>query len=1121
MPSLTKEQLQAVNHENGNILISASAGSGKTHTMIERIKRIMLQKDVSVSQILCVTFTEKAAFEMKEKLKNALKDNFDSNDKKRLMKELVELSTADVSTLHSFCGKLIRNYFFLVGVAPDFQIADETQAKVMREECIDKTMREAYDSGETWFYNLIERHESARSDNKLRQLILSIYNFYNSEPNPELAMQEHLNSLKTTDIKGFLAQYKGFLNEQLSAFIEQTYECLQVFTSYSLVKASAFCSSLIKDLNELLQSKNVYDVKKYQDYALKLDFERNLEPVCEYYKQTVKEIRDKFKKLAQKYAKHLTDKQTDLIKIEQTTQHVEGLLKLVKRFSKLYAQEKMQENLLDFNDLEHFALEILSDEQTKQSVREKYKYVFVDEYQDINGVQEQIINLVSCDNLFMVGDVKQSIYGFRGCRPEFFSNKFDEMLLNGQAVVTLNHNFRSASSVINLVNSIFDYCMTKQYFGYDYKSTSRLIAGADWATAEKGRAQVHFYKKPPKEKKKSEKPELYDILKRIDVVEDEKDGVHHLVTKIINDELTKTYYDFKEQVYKPVTLGDIVVLTRGKNTAYVGELVKGLNRHGFSVSSDVRENACDFPEISMMVNALKLIDCFEQNVALASVMKSPIGNFTNEQFVEIIRFYEESEPVDYDWTFVDAYKYYLDKANTLLNKKLKVFDEYFAEVRTLADFLGAKGILEKLIKENNVEAYLLAQSMGSSKVNRLNKFLASAVSGAKKLTVKEFLYKIENSPQSFEFADQLSQEDTVKVMTIHASKGLEFPVVILCGLECAFNSEEEWGDIIYSRKHGLACCFYDDEKRVKEETLIRGIIKQDLRRERIREEMRLFYVATTRAMFSLHLTFEGKKDERKNKFYGADKFLDYLPSYLTATEHDENEFKFMANRLDTRKVLIGNADTIILEQIKSNLAFKYAYEQDTVLPLKTNVTASLKIANEEQPLTYVLFDEPSPNTEKGNIAHKILEYYNFNGAHALSEQVESIIDAKILTKEQVNKVNLSRIENALKCSVFDVIGHCKLYREKPFIVSVEANKVVQTNSTEPVIVQGVIDLLAINGEKALVFDYKYSSLDDESLKIKYAKQLDLYSYAVEKILGKKVIKKIIVNLFTGSTVEIG
>ncbi len=1119
MPKMTDEQQRAVLHDNGNILISASAGSGKTFTMIERIERLMLEKNVSVNDVLCVTFTEKAAFEMKEKLKKALKENVDGANRTRILKEIVELPTADISTLHAFCAKLIRNNFYKVGLSPDFSVADESLALVMRNESIDKAMREFYDSGAGWFYTLIDRHERGRTDSKLRDIIADVYDFYVSEANPESALLTFREFLTKNAFNDLLAEYKDYLNKRLEPIKLDLEECYRFFLESNLKKSADLVKLFLSDIEKILDSDDVYIVKSYEKYSVRFEFDRGLSDWELAVKEKVNAHKKLFLKITERFSKHLNDKQEDFNNFIECANHIEDIIKIVNRFSQIYEQEKRQENILDFNDLEHFALKLLLDEQVLTAVRNKYKYVFVDEYQDINAVQEQIINSVSKDNLFMVGDVKQSIYGFRGCKPEFFTQKFEKMQREGQTVVKLNHNFRSAGAVINLVNTIFDFCMKAEFFGYDYKTTSRLIAGADWAKTEKGRAELHYFAKT-KALKQESVPEVYNVLNHLSGQEDEeKSNVASLVTKIINDELTKTYYDFNAKEHKRVQLNDIVILTRGKNTKYVKDLVKGLNRHGIGVTSEVKENACDFPEVEMMINALKAVDCFEQDIPLASVMKSPIGKFTNEDFLEIVRHYEDSEEKVQGWSFIHAFKYYSQTGASPLKERLISFKEYFDKIRVLADFIGAKGVLDKLISQNNVESYLLAESLGGTKLARLKKFVQSSIVNDKKLTVKEFLNKIQTSPKAFEFSTAGEQEDTVRVMTIHASKGLEFPVVIVCGLERAFNTDDEKGDILLSKKYGMGVNVYDEEARVKKETLIRGVMKEHMRSERIKEEMRLFYVALTRAMFSLHLTVESDKDTRVQNFYGADKFFDYIPPIINFTQYDDCDFAFTNATREIRKVLVGKADEKAVDQIKQNLAYAYPHVQDTVVPLKTNVTASMRIMKDDQPLTYVLFDEPSPDTERGNVAHKILEYYNFKSSKPLKEQCLNLIERGVLSKEQVELVNLERIEKALSCQAFKLIKDCKLYREKAFLVGAKANQVFDTTSTEQVVVQGVIDLLAV-GEKCYVFDYKYSSLDDKSLVIKYKKQLDLYAQAVESVLNKNVEKKVIVNLFTGQWVEV-
>lgn len=1119
MPKLTDKQLEAVLHEQGNILVSASAGSGKTHTMIERVKRLILEKNIDVSEILCVTFTEKAALEMKEKLKKALSDNCEGQNKQRILSMLAQLPTADISTLHSFCVRLIRSYFFVVGVSPDFKVIDGAESNFIRNECIDKTFREFYESEQDWFYTLVDRYAQARSDAKLKEIVLSAYAFCDSEAYPENLMEKCKYFYSEQGFSSLLADYKKYIDWQLSLLREKCFDALNVFNDYDLKKAISFTQNLMADIDAILGSDDIYLIKKYDNYSLRLDFERKLDEICAYNKDVVADCRSTFKKLIAEAGKSLTNKEKDLQKCAEQLEHTEWFLKVLRRFAQIYKQEKQEENILDFNDLEHFALQILSDEQIRKSVSKKYKYIFVDEYQDINAVQEQIIVSLENDNLFMVGDNKQSIYGFRGCRPEFFSRKFSSMRSSGQKVITLNHNFRSSGAVIDMVNRIFNYCMNEEFFGESYRKNSQLIAGAPWANNEWGRAQLHFLRNGNGRSDKAEKPRIYNLLEQLEQPDkDNTPKICSLVTDIINQELEKTYYDPKEEKHKQITYKDVVILTRSKNTKYVQDLVKGLRRHNISVNSEVEENICEYAEIQTLINALKIVDCFNQDMPLASTLKSPIGKFTNEDLFEIVRFYSHAESKKKDWGFLDAYNYYLSNADTLLGFRLKQFDEYISKVRILSDFLGAQGTLEKLISDSGYESFLLSQKQGDAKLERVRRFVAVTYASEKRLTVREFLYKVKSSPDSFSLVGG-GQENAVRVMTIHASKGLEFPVVIVCGLERNMTDDEK-EPILFSRKYGFAVLDFDDEKRTKSSTLLRGVIKNDMRVERMQEEMRLFYVATTRAMYSLHLTFENKKDIRKEKFDGAEHFLDYIPSSIPVTEHEIEDFDFIDLSLGTRKVLIGQTDEKTVQKIKDNVGFVYRYTQDTRLPLKASVTATLKVQADEQNFTHVLFDEPSPDIERGNVAHKILECLNFNQAEKFDQQIELMISGGILTKEQIDKVNLDRIKNAIVLSNLTDLKGYSLYREKSFIAGIPAKEVEQTDSEENIVVQGIIDLLAINDKQAKIFDYKYSSLDSESLKIKYQKQLKLYALAVEKVLGVSVTDKTLINLFTGDVVRL-
>lgn len=1115
---ITKEQSDVINHGNGNILVSASAGSGKTHTMIERVIRLITEENVNVDEILCVTFTEAAALEMKERLKNALITKIEKTNDSRLKVQLGEISTADISTMHAFCGRLIRSYFFAVGVAPDYKILDESDAKVIKQRSIEKTFKEFYESGEEWFYTLVDRHAVSRADAKLKETVLNAYAFCNSEADTEYLMDKSLEAYTEKGFSLLYSEYKREFDKRLKKLKEQVQVSLAVFRSAKLVKGTAFAESLLADIEFMLSTNDFYKLKTFEDYKLALDFERKIDEIVKEHKDIVSSVRDSLKKLCKKYLKCVgSDYHSDYSDFMKNKEHTEWFLRVLKRFSTVYAEEKAEENALDFNDLEHYALKALADEEIRDVVRKKYKYIFVDEYQDTNGVQESIIERIENDNVFMVGDVKQSIYSFRGCRSEFFTHKDQLMSARGETVVRLNTNFRSAKNVVDGVNKIFSFCMTDDVYGENYAGRSELIYGNTFGEDATGGMEIHYLHKEDTAVKEEEIPRIYDLLE-----EKTQESINNatttasLLTKIINGELEKQIYDAKLKKFRPATYGDVAILTRSKDSDYVRDLISGLARRGVPVVSDTQVNVLNYPEIKMMVNALSLIDCFSQDVPLASTLKSPIGKLNDEELMDIsMAFRNENKRGN----FYEAYHFYLENGQSPLKEKLIAFEKYFNEIRFISDFIGANGVLQKLINDNNIKGCLLASTGGVEKTQRLERFVSASVVAGKRLTVKEFLNRINTCPEAFGLS-LFSSENTVKAMTVHASKGLEFPIVIVCGLERGFNDDDDYKEIMFDRKYGFAVKTYDDQTRVKRETVLRGLIRENLYVERIKEELRLFYVATTRATYSLHLVYCAKEDKRKEEFESANCFMDFLPSYLPVTEHYADELSMANVTLGARKVLIGKADDNTVKKMQSNFDYKYEFLQDTLLPLKHTVTAAIKEERQDYYLVHVLFDDDAPDAERGTIAHKFLEYFDFYSDFDVLRQSEKMISDGVLTQEELSKINLQRIENALKSGVFDGFKKAVLYREKSFLVAICGNKVTNVDSQEKVLLQGVIDLLAITENGAEIVDYKYSSLDKDSLKTKYKKQLELYAYAVENALGIKVNRTSLVNLFTGETVKI-
>ena len=1122
MPKLKEEQAQAVFHDKGNILISASAGSGKTFVMIERLIRLIVEGKAGVKEILAVTFTEMAAREMKEKLKTALtKKIYERGGDKRLVRELQELPTANISTMHAFCAYLARTYFYATGIAPDFKILDETESSALKLECINKVFRRLYESKEEWFYNLLSRHLDNRSDGEFKNLIIKMSDRGRENADPLIYYKQAQSVYTESGFNNVLAEYKKSLDVKLSRLLERLCDAQKTFTDLDPEiyneKVIKFIDSLAEDIETVLNSTDVYIVKRFEEYKLELPRGVKFKDYLNKVYQSVKDIREEFKEIVKQAGNGLTDRDSDYKLIADQREHVLSLFKIVNSYEELYAQAKKEENALDFSDLEHSALTILNDEEIRKEVQNKYKYIFIDEYQDTNGAQEEIISRISSDNLFMVGDAKQSIYGFRGCRPEIFLSKLENMTKNGEKTVLLNHNFRSSHKIIELVNKVFSFSMNRDYFGMSYSETSMLKSGGVYGEDKEGRVELHLIKTPAKQSREYEKPRVYDILEELDKPRSEKLlPTPTLIANVIEKELGKDFYDPKLEQMRPVTYGDICILTRNRDSKYVRDIVKTLVGYSIPVVSVVKENVCDHPEIRQLVDALKLIDCFNQDVPLAGALKSPIGNFTDEDLAKIvIRFNDDK----LKGSFYNAFTHYIEQVDDELAKRLKEFKDYFTKIRTIADFTGAYGALKRITLDKNIEQTFFSQQFGRLKVKRLNRLLSASMVDGRPLSVKELLDKIERFPQSFGLSDG-AEENSVKVMTMHASKGLEFPVVIVCGLEKYTSTKGEREEVMFDQDLGFAVKSYDDAEKRFRETPLRMVLRSRMRDARLKEELRLFYVALTRASYSLHLMFSGTKDTRSEVFSGAKRFLDYLPNSIELTEHEIEELEPMANVVGVKKVLIGKADNEKKEKINDNLKYFYPFMEDTTLPLKNSVTKATHALTEDTPLTHVLFDGDGPDKEKGNVAHKILELLDFSKKQEFYAQVQDMISDGKLVKEQVGKIDLSRLEKAINSPVLQGIEEKKLYREKDFIVSLPANVVFDVNTQEEVVVQGIIDLLAVGENGAIIVDYKYSSLDALSLKARYKKQLDLYALALERATKIPTLKKVLLNLFTGDTIEV-
>lgn len=1123
----TAEQKQAIMHDKGNVLVSASAGSGKTFVMIERLINLIISGKTNVENILAVTFTQLAAAEMKTKLSDALtkKINDAETDEQtvaRLKEQLSQVPMAEISTFHSFCADLIRNYFYEAGVDALFKIADETESKLLKNAALDELFNNLYEANDEGFKHVVKLFIKSRDDSSVKQLVLELYTFFQTEAYPEENQQRALFMYGNEGYKiikdACFSQYREIF-KRLHSSLKKSEEDLQSIGAKKSVQA---CKNLIEYSNQILNTKDLLEMAK-TCAGIKITLPR-LSPKDEYeqaIKDAFSETKKSLTKLAGELHKNYGNTTDEILSQEISSMQAAAkeLINLTNAFSEKYAALKKEENRLDFSDLEHIALKLLENETIRKTVSEKYDYVFADEYQDTNGVQEEILSRVANDNVFMVGDVKQSIYAFRGCDPTIFENKFSAYLsgkLNGKAL-TLDSNFRSSKKVLSAVNGIFSSIMVDSS-GKPYRE--RPMTGGNGID---GLAALYIAEKQEKPSKTRKNKGVYSVKENLAGNSDEEISTEAaLLIKLIKENLHTTLTQ-KDGESRSATYGDMVILTRSLGE-YGKRLADALSSAGIPVSFDGGNEINAYPEIKHLISVLRIVDCADQDIHLAAALRGPFGGFTDCELAKIRaysdKYYLRAGRRD-ESTFCDAVNKYREEQSDELKEKLDQFFCYLDELRFAADYLGAGGTLTKIIHDKRIDLYYTAEIDGKTRVNRINRLVDECTSNGQ-ISVRDFLKRFDADPDALVLGGA-GDSSAVKLMTVHASKGLEFPIVFVCGLSRTFNTDDLKKEIYTDKSYGFALKTYDENSMTVKSNLFRDLLKQRFYENRAKEEMRILYVALTRAREKLYLVQTSnvpKLSVTEETALNAKKFSDMFPSaaipfYVCDTE----SLPFMEEKREENFLAAYAPDSDLTEIIKKNVSFEYPY--DTTIPMKNSVTAILSAARafetteEATPVVKELFPSET-SIEKGIAYHKAMELLSPEKAtpEEITQQLNEFTEKGLMTVAQTAIIDTAKLAELLKDEIFHV-PNGKYLREQPFEVLIPANLISNTESKDCVLIQGVIDLMVFCPDGIRIADYKVSSHTAERLKTDYGKQLDLYAYAAEKITGKKVISKTLFNLQLG------
>ena len=1045
--TFTPEQRDAINAK-GRTIVSASAGSGKTTVMIEKIIRF-IQNGGSVASVLAVTFTKKAASQMKEKLRKALIKKINEKDvskaeRDRLKKELENVQSADISTIHSFCARLIRTHFYVAGVDSAFRIigSDDAEAVALKNDAIDKLFEEGYEKKVPHFERLLSVYWRKKSDSSLRKYLLDAYDDLMNRDDYEEYLTRSSSYTEDT-FSQICADLLAYLQSKAEYYLRLLKPCIDYFdgkpqcaVQLSIAEGWAKCLEKIKNAESYFTACVISrpDVKNNtKNNQMSANDLRQKDVLGNVKDRIIKGI---FKEIIEVTKDEDTEKKNFLLSAEIAT----ALSHALRRFGELYTALKLERNVLDYNDLEHVSLRLLKTPEVEKEIRDKYAYVFVDEYQDVNPVQDAILSKISGDNVFLVGDVKQSIYGFRGSKSQFFVDKRKELALRGENDLMMRKNFRSADAVLDAVNEQFKLAMTPDVCSVDYKKEGVMERGGLYADGS-GRVSVHFL---AEEKAEKQKPRLYSVKSNDTVAETELAKSARLIKEIIEKELRNFYHEPGKEP-RQIRYSDIAVLTRKKNKKELTETITALAGEGLPITSASAINICEYAEIKTLTDILSLIDNANQDVPLCSALLSTMGNLSADDLSVIRLAYPTTR--DKETPFRVACKRYAEEKQDKIAKKLREFYAYYEHLRTLSSILSAGELITKIITDTRMEAGLLSKDNSEACLRRINRFIEET-NVEKPLSVHEFLSRLRSLDGEIMYSEN-GGENAVRVVTMHSSKGLEYPVVILNDLSAPFRGADH-DEVLLEEKFGIAPRAFDETTMTKNNTLLRLLCKVKQLENSVADELNLYYVALTRAQESLHLIFEKPTPFTDVKY--AKSFADFTDFAVWEKYVVEDELLDLPKQ--ERGDYVHNPDGETVRKIEEAFTWEYAHTGYENLPVKSSASQLLSMRDKTP---YVPQDTPmdEPETgradktsvEQGLAYHAFLERLDFsklfdsNGVYldepALRALIAELCEGykRTLDCDWVLLLDEEKLFRILSSPIFATLQGKMLYKEQKFLVS--------------------------------------------------------------------------------------
>ena len=1099
--SWTTEQQQVIDLRNRNILVSAAAGSGKTAVLVERIVKIITDKNhpVDIDHLLIVTFTNAAAAEMRERIGNAIEKALDEQPgNEHLLRQLTLIHNAQITTIDSFCLYVVRNHFHEIDLEPNFRIGDEGELKLLREDVLGRVLEQNYEEPSEAFSDFVEGYASGRTDAALNEMILQLYEFSRSYPWPEKWLDSFVGAYRIETREELdRAEWLAPLTENICFVLKDCEQLLKQALAITQqddgpdMYEKAVQSDLEKyeglsRLTSFCELSGALSDIKYDRLASSREFEGNPDKL-ELVKSLREQAKDVVKKLCKQY--FFCSPEMMIEQLERTEPMLEEVVRLTKQFADEFAAAKRRKNLVDFHDVEHFALQILVDEETEKAkktaeeFRDTFEEIMIDEYQDSNEVQETLLRSISREergenNIFMVGDVKQSIYRFRLARPELFMKKYDSYSLEESTTqrIDLHKNFRSREEVLTCTNDIFYKIMARSLGNVEYDAEAALYPGASYPVS------ADFI------------PEILLADSNDELLEDtELTDKKTLEAKIVAEEIkhlmkTQQVTDKAAGTLRAAHYSDIVILLRSLS-GWADSLVEVLNGNGIPAHTVSSTGYFSTVEVQTVLSMLRLLDNPRQDIPMAAVLRSPMAGLTDEELAVLrledgsVPFHEAVLELAEGLYEEDGQKEISDSEadrkqgrnadektenhiEITAHRKLLKFYKKYKQLRQLVPDTPIHELIEIILRETGYGHYVAAMPAGNRRTANLNMLLEKAAA-YEKTSYKglfhfvRYIDELQKYDVDFGEADMVGEnEDVVRIMSIHKSKGLEFPIVIVSGMGKNFNKQDTRSKMVLHPELGIGLDYMDGKKRIKSPTIAKKAIAKQIDLENLGEELRVLYVALTRAKEKLILTGTLKDAPEKLEFFrqqaklskaadrplsyltreGASGYLDWiLPAVLSYGDKypvriveaaelvlDEVENQLEQNEDLTERIEeIEAADTQLVGQLKQRFSQRYPYQTDilrknkySVSELKHRAMREKFEAEQEETIpafleepvtpTIPLFIQREESVEqetanrgalRGTAVHRVMECYDFASEKSVHEQMEAMEKEEKITAD--------------------------------------------------------------------------------------------------------------------------